>query len=1167
MLAKAITTKNILQIAKEHHNYEELARAGLRHICRHTVFMNIQISGNLSGPTAIFLAGWPDTCDVFRDNIMATLAADYRIVGITLPGFDDDHPFVKALHQKRFNSSLGGQHCENSTLNTCYTDAANNSNSNKDRRGGGCTGSWLPHLFPFSNTHADDGAAQVAAAQQNCLANMLRMACGKPPLEMFRTTWKGHSFQDLTTMLEIAVDTAMETCNYCPSVVTSIAASGGTAAGATCVSTSTTARATAATAGAAAAASTNRGDAALPRSRASAADVFDDESEEVPLHQLPPRYTRPVLIAHDWGCLLAYELLLMRPGFFSRIVALDVGAYAFESNGPHVERMCGLVSRRGNDGAASLSTSFAASPPRTPGITTSAEPERAQASSVGGGKRPPSSPSTRDSQGTSKTGPLQNSSEASRQLVGAQGVSPSSKRSDGGAAAATAQSAHRSSGNSLQEMPTSLSMMVVHGVPSEAYHDGIHKRNSGSGDISTVHFEAPKPSFTSPSQLQDRSAGAATKRSLASQYAIRRKKPTSQTQRADRWKKVAIVAYQWFLIVCELFLPHRLARWLVGCFASFIGRPTYCYDPQIVSTPTVDLLNHTLNAQYFAQHPYALENRGAFDLPVLLQMQDAANRSSRLTESSFPSINLEHPSLMHSQQPPRLLPGWKILLIPYVEGSSMPVATVGKPGNSGVHSSQDNPHLLSGKDALSPVSRRSGAHRIDSESDERPPLATATQNEQRSSHFCTRQTSSQPGRSLRPYLLHSASSTSTDFSQYDVSSPLRPAGAKEAEPPLSNETTAVPVADAGCTIYASYAKGAALFEEWNAPVEGLGRVNANAGGSGELDPYLSVLDIPNPLWAAEDPLALTGAQSFQEPRRGAWNGNEGYNLIAADSDGASRKGAATTATAAASSSSAHMQVTKQKIFYQAFAFPPLVLPTNGSSASLNGDANNTSVMNNNNDTTSSRSTHSTVLDRLRRSHRKAALRPSVPVTASPWQGWIYLRFWLGIVLMYFMAFTSWLFREKKPTPTTGSGDGGGNSGSANNNNSKTYSNVMTTAMTTIYRRLPATPSLAASTVNLPGDGDVVLEPMGYAPLVIQRYFVPLPVPILFMYGGGKKFMLHADHWCQYIRQYQRPRDGISDVVEVHGGGHWFFAEKKYQKKVADRIAEFLAAEQRGPLGV
>jgi pimeloyl-ACP methyl ester carboxylesterase len=42
---------------------------------------------------------------------------------------------------------------------------------------------------------------------------------------------------------------------------------------------------------------------------------------------------RPMLICHDWGCTVSFEFLVAHPGYFSRIVALDVASHPFGEGG------------------------------------------------------------------------------------------------------------------------------------------------------------------------------------------------------------------------------------------------------------------------------------------------------------------------------------------------------------------------------------------------------------------------------------------------------------------------------------------------------------------------------------------------------------------------------------------------------------------------------------------------------------------------------------------------------------------------------------------------------------------------------------------------------------------------------------------------------------------
>lgn len=52
-------------------------------------------------------------------------------------------------------------------------------------------------------------------------------------------------------------------------------------------------------------------------------------------------------------------------------------------------------------------------------------------------------------------------------------------------------------------------------------------------------------------------------------------------------------------------------------------------------------------------------------------------------------------------------------------------------------------------------------------------------------------------------------------------------------------------------------------------------------------------------------------------------------------------------------------------------------------------------------------------------------------------------------------------------------------------------------------------------------------------------------------------MFHSEGWCDYILYEKRRQDGVSNVTEVTGGGHWFYAEREHQDYVANCIREFL----------
>ncbi|CBZ38930.1 hypothetical protein, conserved [Leishmania donovani] len=992
--------------------------------------MNIHISGNLSKPTVIFIAGWPDTCDVFRDNVMATLATDYRIVGVTLPGFDDEHPFLEELRKRgdaEGLNQLGKLRGGGNGVSTACT----------------ATGStWMSTLSPMrfltsagAAPQPNDSSSRGGGACARTPLQAFGLPCRCAALEPFRTSWKGHSFQDLVTLLEIAVDTAMETCNYCPTVRSPISA---------------------------------EAQASARRSGGGESEASEPTTDAFAAHQLPPTYTRPVLIAHDWGCLLAYELLLARPRLFSRIVALDVGAYCFESDAAHVERMCALVSGQGKGTPADMARSpFAAAEAQA-----AVNKEKAANSSASGREVDAIAQTT-----TATCDP--NLAQRGR-IVPAAGAAP------------TLTLLRRQSTSPLDAAPALSTLPQMRSGPSTP----------------------------------------GTKRSLALQYAIRRRRGAALPQRAEARKRLFIVLYQFFLIACELFVPHRLARWLVGWFASVSGRPSYSYDPQMVVTPTMELLNHTLNAQFFARHPLAVENRGALQLPMLLQTEETKASPS----SSAAAVATVEGGYCKSKGPAQATAaGWKIMLIPYLEKMSVTAfrgsATSGNQGQL-----QSNGRPLSKRGVCEAFEGNCGTIR-------------------KSTHS---------GRAQR-HRLYGDSSTDSCASVDGMGDNLEGDGVAGRSGTTFDKKN--PTDDAH-VVFSSYAKGADMvFDEWKSLAAGTrGTVDegpSGLGSSGELDPYTSVNGIAAPVWVTEDPLTLTGAQSFMETNRATGVGSKDVSfLMAADGTFAGDGSRADTFGVSSSTGARQMHVAKRRLFYQAVVFPPLnSVATGSSSTSFYGDLD---------DGDSDRSSvgpRSTVLSRLRKSNRTSPLRPAVPVHASPWHSWIYLRFWLGTFVLRLVALVSWLLGEKPSMqPSSVPGEGMAAS-SATGAPSRASSNVMTTAMTTIYRRLPATPSLAADVSTLPGNGDVVLQPKSHAPLVTQRYFVPLPIPILFMYGGEKRVMFHADHWCSYIRQYQRPRDGISDVVEVQGGGHWFFAEKKYQKKVADRIAEFLAAEPTTPYEV
>ncbi|CCW69898.1 unnamed protein product [Phytomonas sp. Hart1] len=85
------------------------------------------------------------------------------------------------------------------------------------------------------------------------------------------------------------------------------------------------------------------------------------------------------------------------------------------------------------------------------------------------------------------------------------------------------------------------------------------------------------------------------------------------------------------------------------------------------------------------------------------------------------------------------------------------------------------------------------------------------------------------------------------------------------------------------------------------------------------------------------------------------------------------------------------------------------------------------------------------------------------------------------------------------------------------------------------------------------------ERRGFSPLISESFFFPIPIPILFMYGDNKYAMQHSPQWCEYITSVKRVEDGISNVIKIEGGGHWFFAEPNCSREVSKHVVDFIKA--------
>lgn len=180
--------------------------------------------------------------------------------------------------------------------------------------------------------------------------------------------------------------------------------------------------------------------------------------------------------------------------------------------------------------------------------------------------------------------------------------------------------------------------------------------------------------------------------------------------------------------------------------------------------------------------------------------------------------------------------------------------------------------------------------------------------------------------------------------------------------------------------------------------------------------------------------------------------------------------------------------------------------------------------------------------------------PRIAVGVHPSMGWIYVRFWASIALSAVFS----PGRTRSGTPADA------------------YFNTTRTRLRSPTRRDHGAVSITATRQQLgqvaPNKDDlrkrlldqpgIVVDRKSHSPLLSQRYFFPITVPTLYLFGGGKPFMFHSSQWLDYLRVEKRGEDGVSDAVEIPGGGHWFFADKRFAKQVADRIIDFITTEAK-----
>lgn len=79
------------------------------------------------------------------------------------------------------------------------------------------------------------------------------------------------------------------------------------------------------------------------------------------------------------------------------------------------------------------------------------------------------------------------------------------------------------------------------------------------------------------------------------------------------------------------------------------------------------------------------------------------------------------------------------------------------------------------------------------------------------------------------------------------------------------------------------------------------------------------------------------------------------------------------------------------------------------------------------------------------------------------------------------------------------------------------------------------------------------------PLQTVKFFTPVNVPCLYLYGDKKPFQFHSKDWVEHLKQRRR-QDNLSDSVCVEGGDHWFFTKLGASEAMAlRRIEEFVQA--------
>lgn len=1095
--------------------------------------MNLRISGNLKGPTVFFLPSYPDTCDIFNDNLMEALRPHCRLVGLTIPGFDEELPFFRQYYERvqnakqleRRSKNLHAQQRRESlglykSSSTCASSTASGVGGSKAsahcfqgqplRQGPSELGrvssslhlpqeaqsKWgvlrtvLPPAAPpkihevkasnegspykpssFAYGGGSEGKEEDyfgelpgggEASSDFFYSNAFVFRVSIEGLQLLRAPRLGYRWEDLVSLLEIAVDTAMETHNY---------------------------------------------QAAVPGGS--------------PANSLSG--SGPFLIAHGWGALLGYELLLRRPKLFSRVVMLDVGANIFET---------GEVERR-------LQFLYAFHPHHPPlqsgpTLTRNVWPQDWKER---GGKASPSGFS------------------AYEQCFCASCAPQWTPKQRGRAQRALMKRRWREELISASEL-----------------RDKIQKRcaNVASTECGQEGFSAPEhPSSTTHT--------ASHQQKYHRYYHSYLKVFTDTSGALTRWWLRLCLFLIVFLTFCS---PRPVANFLLRWLYRMAGRPVYFQDPGLRFTPENEALNHRLDLERWSHSATGVEPE-AFDEYYFGSTGDYFNAPPH-----------------HSSRQ-----GWQIVLIPFVvadAGGGGAAVAVG--GGARAYDEFRTLTPLSGssrfggRNGCTPTHTRMtryGDGSVDGEGGFFGSAGEESLGKLRMDGLSPRRPSHR-GRHRR--------GLASDFVDEKQAPPAEELGAPYR---LSSLTT--PTASPASFPWPPHAGGAAStvtrspsfrsptpskkFHNEASPLVKIVKRGYSRRITPQAMELLNTVDEPiSPHFSAYRPAAEKRIFPDILP-------NE---VRKTPGDRASH----TTSTAGA----ARVVYQKTEVVYKAFYLPPssvVVRSPNVSTShsfpqfhqkSKSGGGVTSTFLNElpwftrgsedplhspetedeeslsaqwcrggEGGTSSKKRRWKDDLFSSRFSTKFKPLWTGLPSSASPAlsigmvkverrMNWLILRYVCGVLLSHlFSALGNW--------------DSPLSSGQRGSTSRPAKELLKASAKKTSEKKKKK----KKHTGHPHDNGDDSDSGWGcseefptftprqemHSPLATQRFFLPPQVPVLFLYGSSKYCMLHSREWVEYVEYRGLMEDGLSRVIRVDGGGHWFFAEASHSAEVASAVIDFL----------